>query len=122
MDQISSAEQLARRFHAVYERLAPAFGYETRTETRTFDPDTPNGRLMIEVCSELLGSPETGYAFAKRNRLAVTSEWMRGWDAFRARYFPESQDQPESADEALYDVALNAIDGSPDSADAGQPK
>src|SRR5690606_30523011 len=26
-------EALARRFHETYERLAPSFGYETRTET-----------------------------------------------------------------------------------------
>jgi hypothetical protein len=46
-------EKLARRFHETYERLAPSFGYETRTETRQFDPTTPNGRLMIAVCTEL---------------------------------------------------------------------
>lgn len=48
------SEYLARRFHEVYERLAPSFGYETRTETRTFDPTTPNGKLMIAVCNELM--------------------------------------------------------------------
>lgn len=49
----SNSEVLARRFHEAYERLAPSFGYETRTETRAFDPTTPNGRLMIAVCEEL---------------------------------------------------------------------
>jgi len=48
------ARQLAERFHEVYERLAPSFGYETRTETRRFDPDSKNGRLMIATCTELL--------------------------------------------------------------------
>lgn len=48
-----TGEQLARRFHETYERLAPSFGYETRTETRQFDSTTPNGKLMIAVCSEL---------------------------------------------------------------------
>jgi hypothetical protein len=51
--EASDGEALARRFHETYERLAPSFGYETRTETRQFDPTTPNGRLMIAVCSEL---------------------------------------------------------------------
>lgn len=41
---------LARLFHDRYERLAPQFGYTTRPETRNFDPNSPNGRLMIEVC------------------------------------------------------------------------
>lgn len=52
-EQAIHGEALARRFHEAYERLAPSFGYETRTETRQFDPTTPNGRLMIAVCGEV---------------------------------------------------------------------
>lgn len=48
------AQQLARKFHEIYERLAPSFGYETRADTREFDPTTPNGRLMVAVCAEIL--------------------------------------------------------------------
>ena len=47
------SEQLARQFHEIYERLAQSFGYETRTETRAFEPTTPNGRLMIAVTDEI---------------------------------------------------------------------
>jgi hypothetical protein len=46
--------ELAMLFHETYERLAPQFGYETRTETRVFDPNSNNGRLMTAVCEELL--------------------------------------------------------------------
>lgn len=46
--------ELAKKFHDTYERLAPQFGYETRGDTKRFDPETPNGRLMIAVCSEVL--------------------------------------------------------------------
>lgn len=49
-----NAEELARFFYDVYERLAPHYGYETRKETRSFDPTTPNGRLMIAVCEHVL--------------------------------------------------------------------
>jgi len=45
---------LAQLFHETYERLASNFGYQTRPETRSFRPDTPNGRLMIAVAAELL--------------------------------------------------------------------
>jgi len=52
MQRISPIK-LAVVFHGIYERLAPAFGYETREETRVFDASSPNGKLMIEVCREM---------------------------------------------------------------------
>lgn len=39
--------EAAQRMHDAYEQLAPHFGYTTRTDTRKFDPDSPNGQLMI---------------------------------------------------------------------------
>ena len=47
---LTDAGSLARMFHDEYERQAPNFGYETRPDTRTFDPLSPNGLLMIAVC------------------------------------------------------------------------
>lgn len=55
---MTPAERLARRFHDAYERLAPSFGYETREDTRAFDPASANGRLMVAVCEELLALPD----------------------------------------------------------------
>ena len=52
------SEQIARQFHEVYERLAPLIGYETRTDTKVFDPQSQNGRLMIAVCAEVVGELE----------------------------------------------------------------
>ena len=49
-----NAKQLARLFHNTYEKLAPVYGYKTRKETRQFDENTPNGRLMVAVCVEIL--------------------------------------------------------------------
>jgi len=49
-----NARELAKLFHETYEQLAPQFGYETRPETRKFDDTSPNGRLMIAVCDEIL--------------------------------------------------------------------
>ena len=51
-------ELLARQFHEAYERLAPSFGYQTKPETREFDPESPNGKLMIAVCAEIEGARE----------------------------------------------------------------
>ena len=52
------SETLARKFHETYERLAPAFGYNTRHETRTFDPHSANGRLLTVVCAQVVGDLE----------------------------------------------------------------
>ena len=48
------ALELAILFHETYERLAPSFGYETRDDTKKFDPRTKNGKLMIAVCQEII--------------------------------------------------------------------
>lgn len=50
----AGAEQFAELFHETYERLAPEFGYTTRTDTRRFDRGSHNGKLMIAVCDYLL--------------------------------------------------------------------
>ena len=49
-----SALALAKQFHATYERLAPEYGYETRPDTREFDPTSANGKLMIAVCQAII--------------------------------------------------------------------
>ena len=46
--------ELAILFHHAYERLAPSVGYDTRVETRIFDPESLNGKLMLAVCAEIL--------------------------------------------------------------------
>jgi hypothetical protein len=55
MDALKEAlcVEKAHKFHEAYERLAPQFGYETRSDTKVFEPDSPNGRLMIAVMKEL---------------------------------------------------------------------
>jgi hypothetical protein len=52
-----NGKQLAKLFHETYERLAPDYGYLTRKETKQFDENTPNGKLMIATCSEILNNP-----------------------------------------------------------------
>jgi uncharacterized protein YukE len=52
------ALSLARMFHDLYEQLAPEYGYETREETRVFNPFTKNGALTVRVCSEILAKTD----------------------------------------------------------------
>jgi hypothetical protein len=46
--------ELAKLFHETYEKLAPEYGYETREDTKSFDANTKNGKLMIATCKEIL--------------------------------------------------------------------
>jgi len=48
------ALSLAIMFHHHYERLAPSKGYNTRVETRIFQPDSANGKLMVATCQSIL--------------------------------------------------------------------
>ena len=50
------AESVAKLFHETYERLAPAFGYETRKRTRVPWEQVPerNKHLMIATVAEVL--------------------------------------------------------------------
>ena len=48
------AVELARKFHNYYESLAPSFGYETREDTKEFNPKSNNGKLMVEVCELII--------------------------------------------------------------------
>ena len=55
-DVIAQAKNIARLFHDTYETLAPAYGYETREDTKEFDPNSKNGKLMIAVCDFVIKS------------------------------------------------------------------
>ena len=52
----SSPEDIARRFHDAYERLAPQFGYSTRPESRREWDELPQNLrdLMIAVVRNVL--------------------------------------------------------------------
>lgn len=65
------SEKLARRFHEIYEQLAPLYGYKTREDTREFDSQSNNGRLMIAVTSEI----EREFEY-KNDRLKDLVQWL----------------------------------------------
>lgn len=52
---LPSPVEIAQQFHETYERLAPAFGYQTREDSAKPWADVPqrNQDLMIAVAREL---------------------------------------------------------------------
>jgi trehalose-6-phosphatase len=53
---MSNPEKLAKRFHELYEQLAPNHGYETRKESNKPWKEVPenNKALMIDVCKHII--------------------------------------------------------------------
>ena len=49
-----TAVELAILFHNTYEKLAPSFSYVTKHDTKKFDINSPNGKLMVAVCEEII--------------------------------------------------------------------
>ena len=60
---------LAELFHNTYEELAPSFGYETRKDTKIFDPDSANGKLTIAVCEHVIDSMLIDYNFIMKQKI-----------------------------------------------------
>ena len=76
-DDMTNGERWARRFHERYEELAPGFGYETRADTKEFDPLSRNGQLMQAVCADIIAE-----------RDAEIAEWAKA-TAFRNDSWPD---------------------------------
>ncbi len=55
-----TAEQLANRFHDLYEEMASQYGYETRRDSSVEWENVPdnNKQLMIAVCRRILEENE----------------------------------------------------------------
>lgn len=89
--------ELAKRFHSAYERLAPQFGYETRKDTKAFDPESPNGKLMAAVCQEVVCEDIVGkYELTQQESLVLT-HLSDAWNCFAALSEGHPSDQEEFA-------------------------
>lgn len=53
-----NAIKMAVKFHELYEKYAPEYGYETKDATKVFNASSPNGKLMIRVCREIISDHE----------------------------------------------------------------
>lgn len=55
---MTAAEKLARRFHDLYEQMAPGFGYTTREETRQLEAEAELARVRADAIRR--AAEETG--------------------------------------------------------------
>ena len=74
---MTQIDNWARKFHDLYEKLAPKYGYETREDTKEFDPESPNGKLMTEVCNEIITLAKAEGAAEERKRIVEEIEKVR---------------------------------------------
>ena len=74
--------QLAKLFHDTYERLAPEFGYTTREDTKEFNKNSPNGKLMVAVCKEVM----TQELDRVREEGKITEDTSDGYHTFKELY------------------------------------
>ena len=100
-------EKLAEFFHNTYEKLAPIYGYETRKDTKIFDKNSKNGRLMIAVINELKAKEQ--YKYTEEDILAAMEVGFDlgknfdddnpnvglGWLIYQKDNFTQSLQQPK---------------------------
>jgi len=82
-------EKVARKGHDIYERLAPDYGYKTREDTKDFDPESPNGRLMIAVYGELINMILDEVKEDADNRLLNAFQLVKNGIKISTLKFPE---------------------------------
>lgn len=66
--------QYAKEFHELYEKYAPEFGYETRADTKQFDSENSNGKLMAKVCYEIIEKYRSQQLTQERER--INKMWL----------------------------------------------
>jgi hypothetical protein len=89
MTEHKSIEEIAKLFHETYERLAPQYGYETRADTKEFDKDSPNGKLMIAVIAELIPHLNSRNLLERENNiqtLGLPCEWWANEGGKKIRF------------------------------------
>ena len=46
--------EITKNFHDMYEKLASEYNYETREDTKVFDVNSNNGKLMYATVNEIV--------------------------------------------------------------------
>ena len=108
---INDPLELAILFYDTYKRLAPGKGDHTRKEMH-FDPESPNGKLMVAVCSEILPHITADRIEVLEEALAKNVELTVQDSATILR--AQAAAVPREPTDAMLDAAVNVrhVDGS----------
>ncbi len=111
IQMINDPLELAILFHQTYERLAPSKA-TTRTRKRIFDPESPNGKLMVAVCTEILPYITADRIEVLEEALAKNVELTVQDSATILR--AQAAAVPREPTDAMLDAGVNAghVDGS----------
>lgn len=123
---MKDAEDVARRFHEVYETLAPSFGWETQERSSVPWDELPeeNRKLMVAVCRLVIPElPETQpgqHVEFERNRwqskvgvlLTLIKEHSE-YAAERSRLWSRDENDGAGDYQSLLERAVRAVNTSP---------
>ena len=89
--------EITKKFHDTYEKLASEYTYETREDTKVFDINSNNGKLMYATVNEIV-SPILKENKKQKEVIDKATEWVRDWTHGTDDWFEEESKPSELLD------------------------
>ena len=89
--------EITKKFHDTYEKLASEYTYETREDTKVFDINSNNGKLMYATVNEIV-SPILEENKKQKEVIDKAIEWVRDWTQVKNDWFEEDSKPSELLD------------------------
>ena len=112
--------EITKKFHDTYEKLASEYTYETREDTKVFDINSNNGKLMYATVNEIVspileenkklnGTIQTYDILLKAN-VEENKKLKDNWNKLKKWLYEEHYLYvPEIARNSTYQVVLNKM-------------
>ncbi len=96
--------EITKKFHNTYEKLASEYTYETREDTKVFDINSNNGKLMYATVNEIVSPILKENEQLKNNWNKLKERITDGSKAYRNRCYDLVCDIEEVPKEQWNDV------------------
>lgn len=84
--------EITKKFHDTYEKLASEYAYKTREDTKVFDINSNNGKLMYATVNEIV-SPILKENKKQKEAINKTIEYIRNHQlVFKYATLKETED------------------------------